>query len=74
MSGNEVDATLLDAKGTSFKVLERPTGSLATAGGSLGDSANAVFRFQGSGLGPPAELVVIYRGELVHFRVVPMRV
>ncbi len=72
MPGNEVDAQLLDAGGASLKVLERPSGALAEAGGSLGNSANAVFRFQGSKV-EPAELVVTYRGQTVRFRVVPRR-
>lgn len=68
IKGDEVNAQLLDSQGTALKMLERPSGSLVEAGGSLSVSANALFRFQGSN-SAPAHLVVTYKGQTVCFRI-----
>lgn len=68
----DVDAQLLDAAGTPLKVLERPERALVEAGGSLGTSANARFRFEAS-KAEPATLAVTYRGQTVRFSVVGNR-
>src|SRR3954451_13846224 len=57
IAASDVDVQLIDAAGTELAVLERPTGELVEAGGSLGTTANATFRF-GSSAAVPAELIV----------------
>jgi hypothetical protein len=69
MNGVEIEAQLLDVHGRPFTLLERPAGPLVEAGGSLGVSANALFRFLDSKT-IPAKLVVTYRGKTVNFDVV----
>jgi hypothetical protein len=68
VQGNEVQAQLLDEHGVPFKTLERPSGPLVEAGGSLGMSANAPFCFAATEAAP-AGLTVTYRGQTVRFRV-----
>jgi len=69
IQGEEVDVQLLDDHGMALKVLERPSGPLVEAGGSLSTSANALFRFQDSGT-TLSELLVTYQVQTVRFRVV----
>lgn len=69
IQGQEVDAQLIDAQGSSMKVLERPTRLLVEVGGSLGTSANARFRFQDS-TAVPERLLVTYQDQTASFRVV----
>jgi hypothetical protein len=69
IQGNEVDAELLDDKDVALKLLERPSGALVEAGGSLGTSSNALFRFENSNV-IPTQLVITYRNRTVRFRVV----
>jgi hypothetical protein len=69
LQGEEVSVQLLDSQGKSMSILERPSKVLPEFGGSLGNSANAHFHFESSGV-TPAELVVTYRGEVTRFRIV----
>ena len=69
IQGRDVDAQLLDARGSPLHVLERPQGVLAEFGGGLGSSATSLFRFQDSGV-LPAELLVSYQDQTARFRVV----
>jgi hypothetical protein len=68
VQGSEVQAQLLDQHGVPLKALERPSGPLAEAGGSLGMSANAPFRFAATETAPGG-LTVTYRDQTVRFRV-----
>ncbi|MBV9778566.1 MAG: hypothetical protein JOY62_01220 [Acidobacteriaceae bacterium] len=69
LEAHDVEAQLLDARGTPLQLLERPSGNLVEFGGTLGNSVNALFRFQSSG-GAPSEALVSYRGESVRFQIV----
>jgi hypothetical protein len=69
VQGCEVDAQLLNEGNVPLKELQRPTGPLVEAGGGLGMTANALFRFQDS-VAAPTQLVVTYRGQTAHFRIV----
>lgn len=69
LHGEDVSVQLLDPQGKSMNILESPSKVLPEFGGSLGNSANAHFRFENSGVAP-AELVVTYRGEATRFRIV----
>lgn len=70
LDAGEVDAALEDAAGRQLPLVERDHGLLVDAGGSLGTSANAVFRF-GAADGPPAALRVRFRGRTADFRLSP---
>ena len=69
ISGEEVDAQLIDREGKALTVIERPNGLLTEAGGSMGVSANARFRFQGS-KERPDHLVVTYQSQTVSFSII----
>jgi hypothetical protein len=64
--GEDVSARLVDEAGVELEPEERPSGPLREAGGTLGVSANAPFRFRG-GRGRPAALVVEYVGTRCRF-------
>ena len=66
---SEVDAQLLDNKGIALKLLEHSSGTLVEAGGSLGTSANAQFRFVDSSV-VPTHLLVTYHNQEVRFQVI----
>ena len=68
MSGEDVDAQLLDLADTPLEMLARPAGPLVEVGGTLTRSANAHFRFQGRQV-EPACLCVTYRNEELRFRI-----
>lgn len=70
LDARDVDAELEDAAGCRLPLIERDRGLLVDAGGSLGTSANAVFRF-GVGSAPPAALRVTFRGRSADFRLRP---
>lgn len=70
VNGDEIDAQLFDTEGAPLNLLERPSGLLPGAGGSLGMSSNARFLFQDSAA-PPGELHVTYQGETSRFKVIP---
>jgi len=65
--GQEFEVELLGPGGGAFPVVEKPSGPLPEAGGSLGVSANALFRFKSVAGAKPAELIVMYHGERVRF-------
>jgi hypothetical protein len=69
---SDVNAQLLDAAGNPLKVVERPQRALVEAGGSLGTSANALFKFEAS-KAEPAVLAVTYRDQTVRFNVIAIR-
>jgi hypothetical protein len=68
VEGDDVSARLIDEQGSELPVVERPSGPLVEAGGSLGVSANARFRFSATEA-RPAELVVDYAGSRCRFEV-----
>jgi hypothetical protein len=69
IKGKEVDAQLIDRGGKALTVIERPNGLLTEAGGSMGVSANARFRFQGS-KERPGQLIVTYHRQTALFDIV----
>jgi hypothetical protein len=68
VEGDDVSARLMDEQGRELPIVERPSGPLVEAGGSLGVSANARFHFRATGA-KPAELVVDYAGRTCRFEV-----
>src|SRR6266571_8794895 len=67
VEGDDVSARLIDDQGSELPLVERPSGPLVEAGGSLGVSANARFHFA-SGT-RPAELIVDFAGTTCRFEV-----
>ena len=59
---------LLQADGTSLRKIAGPTGLLPQAGGSLGMSANADFRFAAEGSDLPSALEVTFQKQTAHFK------
>ncbi len=70
IKGSEIEAQLLTDSGESLPVLDRPSGPLVEAGGSLGMSVNAVFGFLDAGT-IPTQLRVSYRRQTADFDVIP---
>jgi hypothetical protein len=66
MQGQDVDAQLFDVHERKLKVLEHPSGPLVEFGGSLGNSVNALFRFQNLGVAP-SRLLITYQSQAVCF-------
>ncbi len=73
LDGRDVEAQLLDDKGSPLELLERPSGVLVEFGGSLGNSANAEFRFRRPDV-IPAKLLVTYRASQGVFALRPASV
>jgi len=68
LPATDVTAVLVDSGGQPLPLLDRDQGLLVEAGGGLGVSANAAFRFA-PGSNPPARLTVTYRGTPAEFDV-----
>ncbi len=66
IQGQQVKVQLLDNRGVPLEVLERPSSTLVEVGGSLGTSANALFRFQNT-KSTPAQLLVTYQEQTLRF-------
>jgi hypothetical protein len=64
----DVEAALLNGEGKPIPPVSRPEGLLVEAGGSLGMSANATYRFLLNGRTPSA-LVVRYGGRELRFAI-----
>jgi len=70
LQGSEIEAQLITENGTTLRVLERPSGSLAATGGGLGTSTSAPFQFQQSE-DIPKQLLVTYQDQTAQFNIVP---
>jgi hypothetical protein len=66
LTAGDVDAKLTALDGRSLPLVSRDRGALVEAGGSLGMSANADFRFASSGH-QPSRLTVTYQGTAAGF-------
>lgn len=71
IDGAAVDVELTDRHGLAMPLVDRPTGELAEAGGSLSTTANAMFQFAGSAR--PREIVVRWAGEAARFCILDQR-
>jgi hypothetical protein len=71
LQGDAVETRLLRADGTLLRQIAGATGLLPQAGGSLGMSANADFRFAAEGNDLPTALDVAFQGQTVHFTLQP---
>jgi hypothetical protein len=69
LPADAVEVQLIDGAGETIELLAGPSAPLVEAGGSLGVSANANFRF-GDGSRQPFGLVVTYQNQQVQFQVV----
>lgn len=69
IQGQEIDVQLLDAQRLPLRLLARPSNVLVEFGGSLGNSANALFQFQNAEH-TPTQLLVKYQDQTVSFNVV----